>query len=55
MDPITAGLNLATEVVKLITLIIETTPPEVRAKQAERADRALERILDFIDRLQPKP
>lgn len=51
MDPITAALNLATEVVKLIILIIETTPPELRAAQAEQAAKDLRLWQAFIEKL----
>ncbi len=51
MDPITAALNLATEVVKLIVLIIETTPPELRAAQAEQALKDLRTWQALIDKL----
>ena len=32
IDPLTAGIELLTAIVKLATLAIESQPPEVRAK-----------------------
>ena len=54
MDPVTAALNLATEVVKLIALIVETTPPEVRDERAKIALEDLRRWREFVDRFRPK-
>ncbi len=51
MDPITAALNLATEVVKLIVLIIQTTPPELRAEQAKVALDDLRKWQAFLDKV----
>jgi len=51
MDPLTAALNLATEVVKLIALIIQTTPPELRAAQAEQALKDLRTWQAFIEKV----
>ena len=44
MDPATAALNLATEVVKLINKIYDDTPPEER-------EANLRRWYDFLDKL----
>lgn len=54
MDPVTAALVLATEVVRLITLIIQTTPEDVRAERARIALEDLRRWQAFVDRFRPK-
>ena len=48
MDPVTAGLNLATAFVTLITKIYEDTPKELRDKQAERWEKVLEGASVFL-------
>lgn len=51
MDPITAALTLATELVKLTVLIIESHPPELRAKVAAQQWEDLQRWRTFFERL----
>ena len=54
MDPVTAALTLATEVVKLIALIIQTTPEAVRDERARMALEDLRKWQAFVDRFRPK-
>ena len=54
MDPVTAALTLATEVVKLIALIIQTTPEDLRDERARMALDDLRKWQAFVDRFRPK-
>lgn len=54
MDPLTAALTLATEVVKLIGMIIQHTPPDVREERARMALEDLRQWREFVDRFKPK-
>lgn len=54
MDPVTAALTLATEVVKLIALIIQTTPEDLRDERARMALEDLRKWQAFVDRFRPK-
>jgi len=45
------GEALAIEVIKLITLMIESTPMEVRQEQARDGWERYKRLLDFFDKL----
>lgn len=51
MDPVTAALNLASQIVKLMTLAIESQPPEMRAAIAQQHLEGLKRFQDFFDRV----
>jgi len=54
MDPLTAALELANTIAKIILISIESTPPEIRAEQARLNFEVLKKVLEFIDKLQPK-
>jgi hypothetical protein len=51
MDPVTAALNLATEIVKLAQMVIESQPPELRAKIATQQWEDFQKWRDFFERL----
>lgn len=51
MDPLTAALTLASDIVKLITVAIESQPPELRAEFAKAQLEGLKRWQDFLDRV----
>ncbi len=44
MDPVTAALNLATEIIKLIELLVEKTPDAVLTAR-------IEKLFAFFDKL----
>jgi hypothetical protein len=48
MDPVTAGLNLATAIVSLITKIYDDTPKEIRDKNAARWDKFVDGGVAFL-------
>lgn len=50
MDPVTAGLVLATEALRLIGKIIDITPPEMHQKNFERWDRFLDRAEALLEK-----
>jgi hypothetical protein len=50
MDPVTAGLLLAAEVVKLISKVYDDTPLEQRQKDRERWDRFVDRCEALLER-----
>lgn len=54
MDPLTAALELANTVAKIVLVIIESTPPEIRAEQAKMNFDTLKKLVDFIEKIQPK-
>lgn len=54
MDPLTAALTLANSVVKLITLTIESQPPELRAEIAKQQWQDFMTFRSWIDKLMPK-
>ena len=49
MDPVTAGLLLAAEALKLIGKIIDVTPSDMHAKNFERWDRFLDRAEKLLE------
>ncbi len=53
MDPITAALNLAAEIVKLSQLIIESQPADVRAAVAKQQWEDFQKWREFFDRFRP--
>ncbi len=54
MDPVTAALNLATEVVKLIEKNIDSQPPELRAAIATAQWQDFMKFREWLEKILPK-
>lgn len=54
MDPFTAALELANTIAKIVLIVIESTPPEIRAEQAKLNFETVKKLLELVDKLQPK-
>jgi DNA-binding protein H-NS len=55
VDPLTAALNLATEIVKLCQQVIESQPPELRAAIAKQQWEDFQKWREFFERFKVNP
>jgi hypothetical protein len=50
LDPLTAALELANTIAKIVLLAVESQPPEVRAEYARLQLEDLKRWREFLDK-----
>lgn len=54
MTEFALALELANTIAKIILITIESTPPEIRAEQARQAWEVQKKVLELVEKLQPK-